>query len=573
MKTILKYLEKYYARMSLGLVIKIAGTLAELMLPYILSYILGNIISKQISDILFWGGLMVFFSALACFCNITANRMAAKVSCQFAEAMRRDLFAKTLRLSAAQTDRFTIPSLESRITTDTYNVHGFINRVQRLGVRAPILLMGGIAVTLFMDAHLSLVMIALLPFLFVAIYIVSRKGVPLYAGVQHSVDNMIRVVREDVQGIRVIKALSKTDYEHHRYDTVNRQLIRDERRAGIIMGSMNPIMTLFMNTGSVAVIALGAYRVSNGLSRPETIIAFIQYFTQISMAMMSVNRIFMMYTKCAASAERIAEVLNAEEEVEVCSKEEYPDLETDSHIVFQDVTFSYNGKRNNLEQISFTLPRGGSLGIIGATGSGKSTLIKLLLRFYDTTAGRIYIGGENLRTISKDRLYAMFGSALQADFLYADTIEENIRFGRELSHGQVTAAAKIAQADDFITGFAEGYEHMLSPHGTNISGGQKQRVLISRALAANPEILILDDSSSALDYKTDAALRSALSLHRKGTTVITVAQRVSSVKNSDLILVLHEGQVIGAGTHEELLASCEEYREISKSQMGGAFVE
>ena len=573
MKTILKYLEKYYARMSLGLVIKIAGTLAELMLPYILSYILGNIISKQISDILFWGGLMVFFSALACFCNITANRMAAKVSCQFAEAMRRDLFAKTLRLSAAQTDRFTIPSLESRITTDTYNVHGFINRVQRLGVRAPILLMGGIAVTLFMDAHLSLVMIALLPFLFVAIYIVSRKGVPLYAGVQHSVDNMIRVVREDVQGIRVIKALSKTDYEHHRYDTVNRQLIRDERRAGIIMGSMNPIMTLFMNTGSVAVIALGAYRVSNGLSRPETIIAFIQYFTQISMAMMSVNRIFMMYTKCAASAERIAEVLNAEEEVEVCSKEEYPDLETDSHIVFQDVTFSYNGKRNNLEQISFTLPRGGSLGIIGATGSGKSTLIKLLLRFYDTTAGRIYIGGENLRTISKDRLYAMFGSALQADFLYADTIEENIRFGRELSHGQVTAAAKIAQADDFITGFAEGYEHMLSPHGTNISGGQKQRVLISRALAANPEILILDDSSSALDYKTDAALRSALSLHRKGTTVITVAQRVSSVKNSDLILVLHEGQVIGAGTHEELLASCEEYREISESQMGGAFVE
>lgn len=573
MKTVLRYLEKYYGRMSLGLVIKITGTLFELMLPYILSYILGNILGRQISEIVFWGGMMILCSGLACLCNVTANRMAAKVSCDFAEAMRRDLFLKTLRLSAAQTDRFTIPSLESRITTDTYNVHGFINRIQRLGVRAPILLLGGIAITLFMDAHLSLVMIALLPFLFAAIYLVSHKGVPLYARVQSSVDSMIRVVREDAQGIRVIKALSKTEYEHRRYDTVNRALVHDESRAGIIMGSMNPIMTLFMNAGSVAVIALGAHRVAGGLSRPETIIAFMQYFTQISMAMMSVNRIFMMYTKCAASAGRIAEVLNAEEEVTVGSKETYPDLTGEAHIVFRDVAFSYKGKHNNLERISFTLPKGGSLGIIGATGSGKSTLIKLLLRFYDVDQGAIYINGEDIRTIEKDRLYAMFGSAQQADFLYADTIEENIRFGRNLSHEDVVQAAGIAQAHDFITGFAEGYGHMLSPHGTNISGGQKQRILISRALAGKPEILILDDSSSALDYKTDAALRNALSLHMQDTTVITVAQRVSSVKNCDLILVLNEGRIIGAGSHEALLTECEEYREISESQMGGAFVE
>ena len=573
MKTILKYLEKYYKRMSLGLVIKIVGTLFELMLPYILSYILGNVIGGQVSEILFWGGAMILCSALACVCNVVANRMAAKVSCAFAESMRKDLFIKTLRLSAAQTDRFTIPSLESRITTDTYNVHNFINRMQRLGVRAPILLLGGIGITLFMDAHLSLVMIALLPFLFTAIFLVSRKGVPLYSRVQRSVDGMVRVVREDTQGIRVLKALSKTDYEHRRYDKVNKTLTRDETRAGVIMGSMNPIMNLFMNLGIVAVIALGAVRAARGLSNPEDLIAFMQYFTQISVAMMSLNRIFVMYTKCAASAGRIAEVLNAEEDVTVASKADFPDRATEAHIVFDQVAFSYKGKRNDLENISFSIPRGGSLGIIGATGSGKSTLIRLLLRFYDADSGSIYINGENIRTIPKEKLYAMFGSAMQADFLYADTIEENICFGRELSHEAVVRAAQIAQADQFITGFSEGYQHMLSPHGTNISGGQKQRVLISRALAASPEILILDDSSSALDYKTDAALRSALAEHMQNTTVVTVAQRVSSVKDCDLILVLNGGKIIGMGDHAHLLAHCDEYREISDSQMGGAFVE
>ena len=347
----------------------------------------------------------------------------------------------------------------------------------------------------------------------------------------------------------------------------------DEIHAGVITGSVNPIMTMFMNLGSVAVIALGAVRVSKGLSNPETVIAFIQYFTLISNAMLSITRIFVMYTKCAASAKRISQVFDAEEERSVASKEEYPDKETEAHIVFDHVTFSYNGKRNNVEDIQFSLPKGGSLGIIGATGSGKSTIIRLLLRFYDVCEGGIYINGENIRTIQKDKLYKMFGSALQFDFLYADTIEENICFGREIAHENVVRAAKIAQADDFITSFAEGYGHKLTPHGTNISGGQKQRVLISRALASRPDILILDDSSSALDYKTDAALRGALQEHMKDTTVITVAQRVSSVKNSDLIMVLDEGKIIGMGTHEALLEECEEYREISDSQMGGAFVE
>ena len=574
MKTLLKYLKPFAPRMGLGFSIKVAGTVLELLLPYILSHILKNVVAQQdLRQILLWGGAMILCSLLAVICNIAANRMAARVSRNFSAAVRDELFARTLHLSAPQTDRFTIPSLEARITTDTYNIHNFVGMMQRMGVRAPILLIGGVCITLVMDRHLALVMIAMLPIIFAIVLFISRKGVPLYSKVQRSVDGMTRVVREDTQGIRVIKALSKRDYEHRRFDRVNRSLVKDERRASIVMGSVHPVMNVLMNGGIVAVVAISASRVSAGTSDPETVIAFMQYFTQISMAMMSLTRMFTMYTKSAASARRIAEVLDAPEDLTVKSEADYPRKDTENHIEFEDVGFSYIGRRSDLEHISFTLPRGGSLGIIGATGSGKSTLIKLLLRFYDVDSGAVRINGRDVRTIPHDELYAMFGTAMQFDFLYADTIEENIKFGRDLTHEKVVQAAVIAQADDFITAFAEGYGHMLAQKGTNISGGQKQRLLIARAVAAKPDILVLDDSSSALDYKTDAALRRALAERMKGTTVVTVAQRVSSVKGCDLILVLDEGRIIGAGSHEELLERCPEYREISESQMGGALLD
>lgn len=573
MKTVFGYLKGYYKKIAYGFSIKTVGTVAELMLPFILSHILANVLNKSLGDIVTWGILMLVCSGIACGMNVYANRMAAGVSRDFAEGLRKDLFKKTLSLSASQTDKFTIPSLESRITTDTYNVHHFVNMMQRMGIRAPIMLVGGIAITLLMDAHLALVMIAVLPLIFITTVFISSKGVPLYTKVQKSVDGMIRVVREDTQGIRVIKALSKTDYEHSRYDKVNRVLVKDETRAGLTMGGVNPIMTMLMNMGSVAVIAMASGRVSEGLSSPETVIAFMQYFTQISMSMMALSRMFVMYTKCAASAGRISEVLNSPEELTVAEKTNFPDKNTEQHILFDSVSFSYNGRRDNLKNISFGLKKGGSLGIIGATGSGKSTLIKLLLRFYDVNSGNIYINGEDIRTIEKSRLYSMFGSALQQDFLYNDTVAENIRFGRDLDRQALESAAKIAQAHEFISAFRDGYEHTLAQHGSNVSGGQKQRLLISRALAGNPEILILDDSSSALDYKTDAALRLALKENMRDTTVITVAQRVSSVKDSDLIIVLDEGEIIGIGDHAHLMEACAEYREISDSQMGGAFVE
>lgn len=572
MKHILSYLKPFRLRMAVGLSIKVLGTVAELILPYILTHILENVIvTLDIGSVVYYGVLMIICSVVACVGNIIANRMASRVTTDFTRTMRSELFTKTLYLSARDTDRFTIPSLESRITTDTYNVHNFIGMMQRMGVRAPMLLLGGVTITLMMDKVLALVMIATLPFIFVTVFGVSRRGVPLYVKVQKAIDSMIRVAREDVQGIRVIKALSKNEYENRRYDLVNRDLSRQERHAGIVMGSVNPVMTLFMNLGIAGVVAMAAYQVSKGNSSAATVIAFMQYFTLISMAMMSLSRMFVMYTKCAASARRISEVITTPDDFFVTEKGEVK--KDDPHIVFDNVTFSYLGKKPNLENISLSIEKGGSLGIIGATGSGKSTFVKLLLRFYDIDSGEIRINGRNLTSYTRQELASMFGVALQNDFIYADTVEENIRFGRDISDEDIVRAAKIAQAHDFVTAAEDGYQRMLSSKGTNVSGGQRQRILIARAIASRPEILILDDSSSALDYKTDATLRAALAKDLSDSTVITVAQRISSVKNCDMILVLDEGRVIGYGKHEQLLESCAPYREISESQMGGAFVE
>ena len=572
MKWVLKYLSPLKKRLTVGIGVKTVGTLAELFIPFLLTYILDNVIKTgSVGKILLYGVLMAVCALIACVGNVVANRMAAKTTMMFATRMRKELFSKTLHLSAKDTDRFTIPSLEARITSDTYNVQNFIGMIQRMGIRAPILLLGGAAITLVMDAKLALVMIAVMPIIFIVIYSISRLGVPLYSGVQKSVDGMVRVVREDAQGIRVIKALSKVEYENERYDRANMTLRRNESRAGIIMGVVNPIMTLLMNMGIVAVIAVSAYYVSKNRSSAASILAFMQYFTLISFAMMSLSRMFVMYTKCAASASRISSVMECESELKILEDDGKGD--DGYHISFENVSFSYLGKKDNAKNISFKLKRGERLGIIGATGSGKSTILRLLMRFYDVNSGTVRINGRDVRSYTPEELTAMFGIVFQNDFIYADTIEENIRFGRDISHEQIVEAAKLAQADEYISAFSDGYAHAVSTAGTNLSGGQRQRLLISRAVAGRPEILILDDSSSALDYKTDAQLRRAIGTELADTTTVIVAQRVSSVMSCDLILVIDEGRIIGAGDHEKLMETCSVYSEISKSQMGGAILE
>ena len=574
MKLLLEYLKPYRLYIAWTLTIKTAATLVELIIPYILSHILDNVVPvRSVSRIALWGCAMLLCAALACVGNIIANRMAAKIARRSTERVRHALFSRVMSLSARQMDAFTIPSLESRLTSDTYHVHHFVGMSLRMGVRAPILLVGGVLVTAVLDPVLTLVMVLVLPLISISVWLISKKGIPLFRKTQQSVDSMIRIVREDAQGIRVIKALSKTDYEKRKYDAANKRLVEDEQRAGTTMAASNPMVTFFLNLGLVTVILVGAFRVNSSLSEPGKIIAFIQYFTLISNAMIGITRIFVHYSKGAASAARIEEVIRTVPDLAVCSEEEYPTRAGEQGVVFDDVSFSYLGKQDNLSHVSFTLPKGGTLGIIGATGSGKTTLVQLLMRFYDVDSGSIRINGRDVRTIPHDELNTLFGVVMQNDFIHTGTIAENIRFGREISDEEIHRAAAMAQASEFIERYEDGYEHTLQAKGTNVSGGQKQRLLIARALAGSPQILVLDDSSSALDYKTDSALRRSIRENLREVTTVVVAQRVSSVMHADLILVLDEGRILGSGTHDELLRSCEIYREISDSQIGGAFLE
>ncbi len=573
MKYILKYLKPYQGRVIIGSVIKFLGTIMDLILPWILAHLIDDIVPLgRIGEVVLWGGVMIVVAFLGFFGNVKANRMASAVARDAARNVRHDLFDRILHLSGRQIDAFTVPSLESRLTSDTYNVHQMLGQMQRIGFRAPILLIGGLIVTALFEPVLTLVIIAILPFIGFIVFRVAIKGIPMYADVQKSSDRMVSVVRENVQGIRVIKALSKKESEKARYDHVNRELGKKETAAGLMMGLTNPLMTFFLNLGMTGVILVGAYRISDGLTEPGKIIAFLSYFTIILNAMLSVSRVFVMYSKGTASANRIGEILDAPEDLTVIEDPE-PGKGLPAHLCFDHVSFSYTSCKDQLTDISFSVPRGGSLGIIGATGSGKSTVIKLLERFYDADEGRISIGGRDVRSIPKDELYSMFGSVMQNDVIFEETVAENISFGRDIPPEQIRKAAAEAQASEFIERFEDGYDHMLTSRGTNVSGGQKQRLLIARALAGKPEILILDDSSSALDYQTDANLRKALREREDRPTTILVAQRVSSLSDCDMILVLDEGRIVGYGTSEELLSSCTIFREIRDTQMGGMIVD
>ncbi|MDR1020639.1 MAG: ABC transporter ATP-binding protein/permease, partial [Synergistaceae bacterium] len=525
--------------------------------------------SGRISEICLWGAAMVLCSVISISGNTVANRMSSAVARDAVRAMRHDLFAKVSGLSCAQIDSVSIPSLVSRLTSDTYNVHRLFSGMQRMGVRAPILFLGGVALTLTMEPVLTLVMLGAMPFITAVVYFVSGKGIPLYTKAQSEVDSMVRVVRENVSGIRIIKALSKTGHERRRFAEANARVTEREKRAGFVMGTTNPAMALFLNMGFVCVIIAGAYRVNAFKTETGEILAFLTYFTIILNATLTITRVFTMYSQGVASAERIAEVMRLP-----CGFPLYETghKESEYHVSFENVRFSYDGKTDMLRGISFGLRRGETLGILGETGCGKSTVIQLLLRFYDVSSGVIRINGDDVRSIPADRLYTMFGIALQNDVLFAETISGNIDFGRRLTSDQIKAAADFAQAEHFVDSLEDGFSHRLAQRGANLSGGQRQRILIARAIAAEPEILILDDSSSALDYKTDAKFRVALREHFRGTTTIIVAQRISSIKDANRIMVLDRGQVAGYGTHEEMARYCPVYRETLESQMGSAGV-
>ena len=567
MKLLKKYLRSYIGRMSLGVSIKFFGSLMDLLLPWILAYIIDAIIpTKNVSAIFLWGGVMLLCSVIAVVTNILANRMASSVARDATGNIRHDLFAKVAYLSIPQIEQVGIPSLVSRLTTDTYNIHQTVGMIQRLGIRAPILLLGGVLITATLDPVLTFVLVGVLPFTLVAAVIISKRGIPLFAQLQKRVDTLVRTVRENVTGARVIKALSKADYEKQRFQRVNQSVVAAETRANRTMAATPPLMDFFLNAGLTLVILVSAYRVNAGLTQPGVIIAFLTYFTIILNAMLSITRIFVIVSKGLASADRIQAVLRLPQDMKVVP---LPARDEEAHIVFDHVSFTYPNGTSVLKEIDFSLVKGQTLGIIGATGSGKSTIVRLLLRLYDPTNGQIRINGRDIRSLDPEELHQYFGIVLQKDVLFADTIEENIDFGRRFSKEQIEEAAARAQAKEFIQQLPQQLAYELHAKGSNLSGGQKQRVLLSRALAGEPQILVLDDSASALDYQTDAKLRQVLKQQFADTTTILIAQRISSIQHADKILVLENGRMSGFGDHATLLATNTIYQKIYHGQTGG----
>ena len=561
-----KYILPYLGFISFTMLVKLLGAVLELLIPSLMEIMLDEKVpAGNQTAIWYYGGLMLLCAAGCLFCNVWANRMSAKSSGQITRAIRHDLFEKLQNLSARQMDELTIPSAESRLTSDTYNVNQLLARLQRLGIRAPILLIGGVAMMLTMDAVLALVLIGLLPVIALVVWFVTKRSVPLYTRQQSVLDRVVRTVQENITGIRVIKALSKTEYEKNRFHDVNEELTAVDMKAGFITAITNPVSSLTLNLGLTLVVVIGAYRVDSGAIRSGVIVAFLQYFTMILNAMLGITRIFVMWSKGEASAKRVASVLELPKDLTPLPPA-HPEQNA-PHIEFRNVNFSYTGIGQNISELSFTLEHGQTLGILGPTGSGKSTILNLLLRMYDPDSGTVLIDGQDIRTIDQDVLKAKFGIVFQNDFITEGTIADNIRFLRNVSDDALTRAAADAQAD-FIRDKEGQMDAEVMVRGNNLSGGQKQRLLIARALVANPEILILDDASSALDYQTDASLRRALRQNYRNTTTVLVAQRISSLRHADLILVLQDGCIIGSGDHDTLMATCDEYRYLAQIQMG-----
>ena len=601
MRFIYRYIKPIKYQIIFVLILKTIASFLELLIPYVLEHIIDDVVlDKSIVKVLIWGFLMIALAVLVRATNVFANRRAVKNATECIYNVRRDLFDKTMNMSGEVFDSFGLPSLTSRMTSDSYNVQNFIRMVQTMGIRAPILLIGGIVVTLVMDAGLASILCIIAPVMVVLVIFISIKGIPLFENVQRKVDNIVRIMRENITGARVVKALSKEEFEKKRFNTGNEELTGADMTASIVMALPGPLMQLFLNSGLTLVVYIGAKRVNAGVTEPGVILAFLTYFNMVLMGVMGVNRLFMMMSKADASAKRIEAAVDAKDTLLVEKSADadgtnvgngYDDVvdvetvdgignETDSIFIdFDHVSFGYakiedgesiDGELRTraITDIDFKIKKGGSLGIIGATGSGKTTIFNLLMRFYDADKGVIRIEGRDVKTYEKDELHDLFGAVFQNDVLLTGTIKDNIVFGRDISDEDVINAAKAAGAYEFIEKYDDGINHHVNKLGANLSGGQKQRVLISRALAGKPKILILDDASSALDYRTDANVRRAIKDNLPDVTQLIVAQRISSIMNCDEILMLSEGQIIGRGNHEELLKSCEEYKEIFETQMG-----
>lgn len=565
MRLMLAYMKPYKGKVTLTVFLKFAAVILELLIPYMLEYMIDEAApKKQIVHVIIAGLVMVILAVMVRSMNVAANRMATLTARDSIYTLRRDLFKKTIYLKGADFDEISLPSLISRMTSDSYNVQSFIGMIQRIGVRAPIMLTGGLLVAGIMEIRLSVVLLCMIPVMMFVTVFVSSKGIPVFRNVQAKLDDVVRVLRENITGVRIIRALSKSEYEKRRFFNANKNLTDADIRAGMMMALPNPLMNLLLNIGFTLIVVIGAYRVNAGDMKPGVILAFLTYFNMILQAVMGINRIFIQYSKAGASADRIALVLEVpDNDRQTDNGCESGDYDEDTVIEFDNVSFCYdNNSAESLKNISFKVKKGESLGIIGSTGCGKTTLLNLLLAFYDVSVGTIRLNGKDIRNMTLHEIRKKFGIVFQNDTIFNDTIYENINFGRGISADKAKEAAETAIIGSF------DMDYPVAIKGMNLSGGQRQRLLIARALAGDSEIIVFDDSSSALDYKTDAVIRNNIKKKYRDSIRITVAQRVSSVKDMTNILVLEEGEMIGFGTHESLLKECEVYKDIYMSQMG-----
>lgn len=564
-------MKKTWLFILITMVIKFIGTFLELLIPYVLEYIIDSVAPrKSLEMVIAWGSVMVILAVLCRFFNKTANQRAVKSARDNIYRLRQDLFEKTIYLSSDNIDHITLPSLISRLTSDSYNVLSFMQSSQTLGVRAPILLLGGFIVTFSMDRGLASILAIMAPLIIAIVVFISRKGIPLYSTVQKKLDDVVRIMRENISGIRVVKALGKENVESVRFEKADKEMEKSEIKAGFTMALPMTIVKLFMNIGLVLVVLIGAVRVSKGTMKPGVILAFLSYFQMIMMGVLTLNRFFLMMSKANASAERIKDTISSVSTLVKVDSEEDAEIRGKGYVVFDDVSFSYEGTTRAISNVSFALNRGKTLGIIGGTGSGKSTIINLMMRFYDPNSGRIYIDGKDIRSYELPELRKHFGVVFQNDFIFHDTISSNIKIGRDISDDSMKKAAENAMASEFIGSYEDGYQHQAAIHGSSLSGGQRQRLLIARVLSGSSPIIVLDDSSSALDYHTDSLVRRNILTSHKESSLVIVAERVSAVMNCDEILFLHGGEVIGRGKHDHLMETCPEYREIYETQMGEA---
>ncbi len=545
---------------------------AQLYLPRLMSDIVDiGIIQGDIPYIIRLGLIMLLVAAAGTLCSIIVSQLSAVVSTGFARDIRQLVFAHVQSFSLENFEEIGTASLITRTTNDVTQLQQVLIMLLRMMLSAPIMCVGGIVMAVSQNAELSMLLIIVIPLLTLAIIVISRKTLPLFKQLQNKLDKLNLVMRERLTGIRVIRAFNRTDYESRRFVSANSDLTENAIKVNIIMAVLMPLMMLIMNLATIAVVWFGAIQISAGKMQVGSLMAFIQYIMLILFSLLMFSMMFVMLPRAAASAARISEVLD-KGNVPVAPVAHSSELSlgiNKGHISFQDVTFSYpNAEKPVLKNISFDAYPGQTTAIIGSTGSGKSTLITLLMRFYDVNFGKIKIDGIDIRELPEEELRKHIGFIPQKALLFSGSIAENIRFGKQDSTmDEIMTAARIAQAEDFILKQADGYATSLAQGGVNLSGGQKQRISIARALIRKAKIYLFDDSFSALDYKTDSMLRSALKENVTDATILIVAQRVSTVLNADQIIVLDDGEIVGIGKHLDLLEGCKVYAEIVSSQL------